>query len=77
MGKLREKLRLPVPVSHLSQIAREKLGYAYKKDGSRSEQNRPDVQAGRKLRVEEVVQTDAKQLISLDESGINSSMTRR
>lgn len=31
LGELREKLRLPVRVSRLSQIVRKKLGYTYKK----------------------------------------------
>lgn len=31
LGELREKLHLPIQVSRLSQIVREKLGYTYKK----------------------------------------------
>ena len=73
-----EELDLDCSVSTLSRTVRFKLGYSLKKKVIHaSEQERPDVKEKRTNWQEFASEVNQENLVFLDESGINTNMTRR
>ena len=74
--EIMEKLQLHVSDETVRK-AILKLGYVYKKKSLHaSEQERPDVKEKRKSWREHLSENDANHLVFLDESGVNTDMTR-
>jgi transposase len=76
LRELIDELNLPVCVSALCRTVRGKLGYRFKKTRHAAEQNRADVKARREEWKDASPALDAEKLVFLDESGVNTGMTR-
>lgn len=78
LEEIREEMGLDISISALSRIIRNKLHYNYKKKTVHaSERDRPDVVAKRESWKENQEELDINRLVFLDESGVNTNMTRR
>jgi transposase len=74
--ELIDGLNLPVCVSALCRTVKNKLGYRFKKTRHAAEQNRADVKARREEWKTAQPAMNAGKLVFLDESSVNTGMTR-
>jgi transposase len=76
LRELIEELELPISESGLCKIVNEKLGLRRKKTAFAAQQQRADVAQKRDLWKSHQPSLDASRLVFLDESGVNTAMTR-
>lgn len=76
LHELKEELSLPVSVPALCNTINKKLGLQRKKTAHAAEQHREDVAAKRKAWKQNQQNLEMSRLVFLDESGVNTGMTR-